>query len=171
MTTLKLPKFACEAQLCFFFFAPSALPSQFYQLSHDYFRQHDAAWEQLLQDLHPLRQENTLLIWIDRPTLTPYALRLLDWAEPSAVFNQERARLLYLLPSTMTWLPSNTESLTISGKYNRAVLIYTSNGFASIESVNLARPGMRQVSNLLHLVQHKRDPASASDVKVKTISR
>ncbi len=141
------------AQLCFFFFLPSTLPSPIYQLSHNYFRQKDIAWEQLLQDLHPLRQESTLLIWVDYPNLPTYALRLLDWAEPSAVLNQENSSLQYLFPSTMTWLPSNTESFTISDKYRSVAIIYTSNGIGSIQSVNLTSPEMRQVKNLLHLIQ------------------
>jgi len=140
------------AQLCFFFFAPSTLPSPIYQLSHSYFRQKDIAWEQLLQDLHPLRQESTLLIWADHPHLTPYALRLLDWAEPSAVLNQENGSLQYFFPSTMTWLPSNTESLTISDKYRSVAIIYTSNGIGSIQTVDLTHPEMRKVKNLLHLM-------------------
>jgi hypothetical protein len=141
------------AQLCFFFFAPSTLPAPAYQLSYGYLRQKDVAWTQLLQDLAPFRQENTLLVWVNYPNLTPYALRLLDWVEPVALFNQGNGSLQYLLPSTMTWLPSNVESFTISEKYRRVAIIYTSNGIGAIQSVNLTRPEMRQVKNLLHLVQ------------------
>lgn len=142
------------AQLAIFFLAPPSLPPQLFRLTHGYFARQDAAWEELLRDLAPLRRPGTLLVWVEHPSLELYALRLLDWPEPSAVPDPERRKLLYLKPSRMAWLPVTEESTTVSGRYDSAALIAAENGHARVKLVRFDQAETRQAAALLALAAH-----------------
>lgn len=133
-------------QLGIFFLPISRLPEPIRRLTHTYFIQQDQAWEQLLTDIDAWPKKNTLLIWVDHPSLPLYAVRLLGEDARVAAASRDRTRLDYLDTKTMHWQPVNA---MIDEKYDGVVIIDKLAGKSVVKYVSLADRQHRQTDYLL----------------------
>ena len=137
------------AQLAIFFLPIPHIPQAIHRQTEAYIIQQDHAWEQLIRELDNLPKKHTLLIWATHPSLTVYAVRLLDRETPIAVANQNRTRINYLDPKTMHWLPASNADTMIDEKYDGVVVIDELAGKAVVKYIPLANRQHRKTEYLL----------------------
>jgi 4-amino-4-deoxy-L-arabinose transferase-like glycosyltransferase len=136
-------------QLAIFFLPIPQIPQAIHRQTEAYIIQQDHAWEQLIRELDILPKKNTLLIWVTHPSLTVYAVRLLDRETPIAVANPNRTRINYLDPKTMNWLPASDADTMVDEKYDGVIVIDELAGKAVVKYIPLANRQHRKVEYLL----------------------
>lgn len=139
-------------QLGIFFLPIPQIPQPIRRQTEAYVIQQDHAWEQLLRELEALPKKNTLLVWAAHPSLTAYAVRLLDREGPVAMANQTRSRLDYVDPKTMNWLPSSDADTMIDERYDGVVIVDELAGKSVVQYIPLNNRQLRRVDYLLSTI-------------------
>ena len=137
------------AQLALFWYPFPHLPQVLFRQTEAYVKQQDQAWDYLLKNLSALPTSDTLLIWMSHPSLSVYAVRLLKAEGPIATVKTGSNELNYLMPTTMSWLPSGPADKVIDAKYQAALVIENVDGKAVVRYVPLPNPLSHQVDYLL----------------------
>ncbi len=138
------------AQLVFFLVPFGHLPQPLFRITESYVIQQDQAWGSLMDNLSKMPKEDTLLIWVSHPSLSMYAVRLINKQEPIALASTDRSELNYLIPQTMEWLPSNLSDKIINEKYKGAIIIENIRGQATVRNIKFSDPQWRVVNYLLN---------------------
>jgi hypothetical protein len=93
----------CTAGLTLTLLGTARLPLPLYRLTNAYLREQDAASTDLVRFLARLDPQRTLVVWVDHPQLTVYALRLGDWRLRAATYARDTSRLQKLDVASMSW--------------------------------------------------------------------
>ena len=136
-------------QFAIFFLPIPNTPEPIRRLTHAYFTQQDQAWEELTQKLAAMPRKNTLLIWAAHPSLTGWAVRLLDWEGPIGMAFPTRSRLDYIDSTTKNWVPSGEADTKIDKKYDGVVIVDELAGKCVVQYIPLKNRQLRRVDYLL----------------------
>jgi len=134
-------------QLGLFYGATKSWPMSLYQISQAYFQEQDVAWAELRTAAIAADGQRNLLVWIEHPTLSVYALRLIPWSGKVASLDSIHAfnidnidmktlQLQRIDPKTMRW--SKAEKGIANFKdFDQIFVVANENGRPSFKSYNV----------------------------------
>ena len=137
------------AQLLFFFVPQRSEPLPLFRLTRGYLALQDREFDRVEDVLRRLPRDDTLALFAGHPTLSMYALRLMERDAGSGIVNDDDRTASYFDPETLDWAPSTNHDDTIDARFKRVVVIHQAAGRGAVDVVELAPDQSRFIPDVL----------------------